>query len=74
VIHKTRTPLRGLFSALALALLVSGSSYAGQRERDVRRQTALDRYVYKADANYAFNLVNTSKGQGYTAYVLELTS
>jgi PhoPQ-activated pathogenicity-related protein len=36
--------------------------------------TALDRYVKKADPTYAYTLVDTVKGEGYTAYVIELTS
>ena len=37
-------------------------------------ETALDRYVRKPDPTYAYNLVDTIKGEGYTAYVIELTS
>lgn len=74
MINRIRMPLMRFFSVLALALLVAGASYAAQREREVRKQTALDRYVYKPDLNYGFKLVNTTKGEGYTAYVLELTS
>ena len=36
--------------------------------------TALDRYVKKADPTYAYTLGDTVKGEGYTAYVIELTS
>src|SRR6185436_979847 len=74
VINRIRMPLMRCVSVLALALLLAGASYAAQRERDARKQTALDRYVYKPDSNYGFKLVNTTKGEGYTAYVLELTS
>jgi len=74
VINKIQMPLMRYLSVLALALLVAGGSYAAPRERDVRKQTALDRYVYKPDSNYGYKLVNTIKGEGYTAYVLELTS
>lgn len=37
-------------------------------------QTALDRYVAAPDPNYKFELVNTITGQGFTAYVLDMTS
>jgi len=74
VINRIRMPLIRCFSVLALALLVAGSSYAAQREREVRKQTALDRYVYKPDPNYGYKLVSTTKGEGYTSYLLELTS
>lgn len=36
--------------------------------------TALDRYVKKPDANYKYEVVQTIPGQGYTAYVVDLTS
>ncbi len=36
--------------------------------------TALDRYVAAPDASYKYELVSTLPGNGYTAYVLELTS
>src|SRR5262249_7072998 len=38
------------------------------------QQTALDRYVHAPDASYKFELVKTIPGEGYTAYVLDLTS
>ena len=36
--------------------------------------TPLDDYVAKPDANYSYNLKNKIKGDGYTAYVLEMIS
>ena len=59
---------------VALVLLLAGASYAGPRERSLRKQTALDRYVFKADPTYRYTLVHTAKGQGYTAYIVDLTS
>ncbi len=38
------------------------------------QETALDRYIAKPDPTYAWKLVNTIPGPGYTGYVLELTS
>jgi PhoPQ-activated pathogenicity-related protein len=38
------------------------------------KETALDRYVHAADPSFKFELVNTIPGEGYTAYVLDLTS
>ncbi len=38
------------------------------------QQTALDRYVAKPDPTYGWKLVDTIPGQGFTGYVLELTS
>jgi PhoPQ-activated pathogenicity-related protein len=40
----------------------------------VAAETALDRYVKKADPTYAYKVVDTLEGEGYTAYVIELTS
>ncbi len=36
--------------------------------------TALDRYVQAPDPTYKYELLNTVPGQGFTTYVLELTS
>lgn len=36
--------------------------------------TALDRYVRKPDPTYSYRLVNSVRGDGYTSYVIELTS
>ena len=37
-------------------------------------ETALDRYVAAPDPNYKYELVSKIAGEGYTAYVLEMTS
>jgi PhoPQ-activated pathogenicity-related protein len=37
-------------------------------------QTALDRYVATPDPSYKYELAKTIQGQGYTAYVLDMTS
>jgi len=36
--------------------------------------TALDKYVAKPDTNYSFQVVTTNPGDGYTTFVLEMTS
>jgi PhoPQ-activated pathogenicity-related protein len=38
------------------------------------QQTALDRYVAKPDPAYSWKLVNTTQGEGYKSFLLELTS
>ena len=38
------------------------------------QETGLDRYVHKADPTYQYKVVNTLKGEGYTEYVVDLTS
>ena len=37
-------------------------------------QTALDRYVAAPDPNYSYKLASTTHGDGFTTYVLEMTS
>ncbi len=37
-------------------------------------RTALDRYVAAPDTNYSYHLVNTIPGDGYTTFVLDMTS
>lgn len=36
--------------------------------------TALDRYVKQADPTYSYKVVNTVKGDGFTSYIVEMTS
>jgi PhoPQ-activated pathogenicity-related protein len=55
---------RRMFLLLALALPLAAAS----------RETALDRYVNAPDPSYKFELAKTIQGEGYTAYVLDLTS
>ncbi len=38
------------------------------------KETALDRYVHAPDPTYHWELVNTIAGEGYKAYVIDLTS
>ena len=38
------------------------------------KQTALDRYVAAPDPSYKYELVKTVPGEGYTTYVLDMTS
>lgn len=55
-----------LFS-LALAATAPGAEKAG-------KFTPLDRYIQAPDSNYKYQLVRTLPGEGYTAYVLDMTS
>jgi PhoPQ-activated pathogenicity-related protein len=52
---------------LLCALALSATALA-------RKETALDRYVQKPDPSYRYELAGKIPGNGYTAYVLELTS
>jgi PhoPQ-activated pathogenicity-related protein len=38
------------------------------------KQTALDRYIATTDPSYKYELVQTRPGEGFTAYVLDMTS
>src|SRR5580704_7651371 len=66
-----RTPRRfpsvTAFSMAAVwALLCALPSFAAD--------TALDRYVKHPDPTYHYEIVNTVKGDGFTSYIVELTS
>jgi len=50
--------------AVVLAASVGSAAFA----------TALDDYVARPDASYRYNVVKTIKGQGFTAYVLDMVS
>jgi PhoPQ-activated pathogenicity-related protein len=52
----------------------AGPEPSSARLRHVRNLTALDRYVAAPDTNFHWRLVNTVRGQGATAYLLEFTS
>src|SRR5262245_39724663 len=57
---------KGIFLSAVWLMSVLAAS-AGQL-------TALDKYVAKPDTNYSFQVVNTNPGDGYTTFVLEMTS
>lgn len=54
--------------ACLVACALAASVYAAQH------QTALDKYVAAPDPNYKWELVDTIPGEGYTTYVIDLTS
>ena len=62
----TRRSVAALAFSLAL-LPIWSAERAG-------KVTGLDRYVQAPDANYHYDLVNTIPGDGYTTYVLNMTS
>ncbi len=67
-----QTRQRIQITLLALILALPGTLTAGQRAR--HKLTALDRYVFQPDPNYQYKLVNSIRGEGFTAYVIEMTS
>jgi PhoPQ-activated pathogenicity-related protein len=60
-------PIRWLVLALTLSTITS-------RAQDQSPKTALDRYVAAPDPNYGFKLVNSVTGDGYTSFIIEMTS
>ena len=54
-------------ASLLLPVTASNSPVPGQ-------ETALDRYIAKPDPSYSWKLVSTITGEGYKAYVIDLTS
>jgi len=55
-------------SFLAFFLLIAAAAPAAETE------TALDRYIAQPDPAFAWKLASTVKGDGYTTYVIDLTS
>src|SRR5260370_31873634 len=59
---------RRTFILLACSLaLIAAAEHGG-------KLTGLDKYVQAADPNYRYELVKTIPGEGYTTYVLDMTS
>jgi len=56
-----------LQAVVFLVCLAWGARAAGE-------ETALDRYIAQPDPAYAWKLVRTTAGEGYTTYVVDLTS
>src|SRR5258708_20536743 len=55
-------------------LILSLAAVAALSLAAASKETALDRYVHAADPSFKFELVKTIQGEGYKAYVLDLTS
>lgn len=62
------------FICLAALLITSLTSLGAVDRTAVGERTALDRYVKAPDPNYSFRLANTVKGDGYTAYMIDMIS
>ncbi|HUS05989.1 MAG TPA: PhoPQ-activated pathogenicity-related family protein [Bryobacteraceae bacterium] len=58
-----------VFRTLALTLLAVAVQASA-----AHKPTALDRYVAAPDPSYRYSLVSTLPGEGYTAYILDVTS
>src|SRR5678816_1555408 len=73
MVHARRATLR-LAALTAFTALVLLASLAPVAQAPVAQETALDRYVAAKDAVYGWKVVNAAHGEGYQAWVLELTS
>ena len=60
-----------LLPAVFLVAALAGFSFG---PGSVPRDSPLDRYVAAPDTHYGYQLVSTIPGQGYTAYVIDMTS
>ena len=63
--------LTSLCLALLVGLTLTTTSFAGTVGLE---QTGLDRYVAAPDAHYKYEIVNTIKGEGYTTFIVDMTS
>lgn len=60
-----------------VALLLAFVAFVGHSDAKARKGkkiTALDRYVHKPDPNYSYKITNTLKKEGFTVYVVRMTS
>jgi len=67
--------IRCQFASVVVLLLATLHLASAPADRTtIGERTALDRYVKAPDTNYSFRLANTIKGDGYTAYMIDLIS
>jgi PhoPQ-activated pathogenicity-related protein len=65
--------------SILLAICQTTAAYADTEAGSTRtsakdKLTALDRYVAAPDTNYSYRVLNTVRGQGATAFIIEMTS
>jgi PhoPQ-activated pathogenicity-related protein len=60
-----------VFAAVVLAIAAAAASSVAPR---AGKSTALDKYVQTPDPHFKYELVKTIPGEGYTMYVLDMTS
>lgn len=56
---------------LSLVTILASPSYADSAGLEL---TALDRYVRAPDSNYHYSILDTVSGEGYTTYIVDMTS
>ena len=69
-LRELRKGSQRLLVSVLLALLATTTAFAQKNAQE----TALDRYIAKPDPSYSWKLEKTTPGQGFTQYVLKLTS
>jgi PhoPQ-activated pathogenicity-related protein len=72
--NRFRSAALGVVLAGLTALTCVSLAGYGQSGAVVSDQTALDRYIALPDSSYKYELARTITGDGYTAYVLDMTS
>src|SRR5262245_40917224 len=63
-----------VFSRRFALVFACGSLCLPCRSALAAKETALDRYVARADTNYSYKLADTMRGEGQTTFVLDMTS
>ncbi|HEX3727513.1 MAG TPA: PhoPQ-activated protein PqaA family protein, partial [Pirellulales bacterium] len=63
-----RRSMQWAFCLAVITVAVVGGTHAAEE------QTALDRYIAQPDPAFAWKLASTTRGDGFTTYVLDLTS
>jgi PhoPQ-activated pathogenicity-related protein len=61
-------------AVLLIALQLFAAAVFAQTPDPVNGRTALDRYIETPDPSYKYELVNKIPGNGYTTYILDMTS
>jgi len=74
MIHRRSAAALAVTALLTALPAVSPRAAAQAPSTPATAKTALDRYVEAPDPAYRWELASTIPGQGYTAYVLDLTS
>src|SRR5438309_2100705 len=70
----TRNRVFTLSAAVLIGALLLLSAFALNGSTAVAQETALDRYIAKADPTYSWKLVKSISGDGFKGYILDLTS
>src|SRR5881397_3007855 len=75
-LHRNRRLHRSSFASALSVAFALGLALLPQLSRAdlATKETALDRYVAKPDTNYHYEVISTSRGEGYTLFVLGMTS